>query len=104
MEIRMPSSTDILTFLFSDIEGSTRLWEAEPLRMKDALAWHDAIARHAVEANDGTLVKTTGDGVHAVFADPAGAIGAALAFQQALAVPAADGISLRVRCGLHLGE
>jgi predicted ATPase/class 3 adenylate cyclase len=99
----MSSSTGILTFLFSDIEGSTRLWEADPVRMEAALARHDAIARHAVEGSDGTLVKTLGDGVHAVFADPGRAVGAALAFQQALADPVAEGVTLRVRCGLHLG-
>jgi predicted ATPase/class 3 adenylate cyclase len=99
----MSSPTGILTFLFSDIEGSTRLWEADPVGMEAALARHDAIARHAVEVSDGTLVKTLGDGVHAVFADPVRAIGAALALQQALADPMVEGITLRVRCGLHLG-
>ena len=100
---RMPSSTATLTFLFSDIEGSTRLWEAQPARMEAALARHDAIARHAIHASHGTYVKTTGDGVHAVFDDPARAVDAALAYQQALNDPVAEGITLRVRCGLHLG-
>ena len=94
----------VTTFLFTDIEGSTRLWEEEPERMHDALARHDAIARTSVADHRGTVVKTTGDGVHAVFADPLDALAAALRLQFALADPGATGgIALRVRCGLHAG-
>ena len=94
----------VTTFLFTDIEGSTRLWEREPERMRPALALHDAIARSAVEAHRGTVVKTTGDGIHAVFDDPVDAVEATLQLQQALLDPdATAGIPLRVRCGLHLG-
>jgi len=57
-----------VTFLFTDIEGSTRLWEEQPEAMRTALARHDALVRIAVEAHGGTVVKTTGDGAHAVFA------------------------------------
>ena len=98
------ASSAIRTFVFTDIEGSTRLWEREPERMHDALAQHDAIARTAVEEHRGSVVKMTGDGVHAVFDDPLDAVRAALALQLALADPAATGgIALRVRCGLHAG-
>src|SRR5438477_1086045 len=91
-------------FLFTDIEGSTRLWEHEPDRMRSALAQHNALARAAVEANRGVVVKTTGDGILATFVDPGDALEAALRFQLALASPAATGdIELRVRFGLHLG-
>jgi predicted ATPase/class 3 adenylate cyclase len=94
----------VTTFLFTDIEGSTRLWEQEPERMRSALARHDAIARAAVEAHRGLVVKTTGDGVHAAFDDPLDAVGATLELQQVLADPnATHGIALSVRCGLHLG-
>ena len=94
----------ITTFLFTDIEGSTRLWEEEPLRMREALARHDALARGAVEEHGGRVVKMTGDGVHAAFDDPLAGVRCALALQQALADPAATaGIALRVRCGLHAG-
>ena len=61
-----PSGT--VTFLFTDIEGSTRLWEEHPEAMHEALARHDAIVRDAVEQHDGYVVKTTGDGIHAAFA------------------------------------
>jgi class 3 adenylate cyclase len=46
----------VTTFLFTDIEGSTRLWDQEPERMRDALARHDALARAAIETRQGTLV------------------------------------------------
>ena len=92
------------TVLFTDIEGSTRLWEESPERMRPALARHDAIARTAVEGNRGTVVKMTGDGLYAVFADAVDALVATLQFQLALADPAATaGVPLRVRCGLHAG-
>lgn len=94
----------VTIFLFTDVEGSTRLWETEPQRMRIALAAHDAIARRAVERFRGTVVKTTGDGMHAVFGDALDALGATLELQQALADPLTTaGLALRVRCGLHEG-
>jgi predicted ATPase/class 3 adenylate cyclase len=97
-------TADTATFLFTDIEGSTRLWEREPEAMRLALARHDAVSRRAVQAHRGLLVKSTGDGIHAVFDDAADAVQAVLALQLALAEPApADGLSLRVRAGLHSG-
>ena len=56
-----------VTFLFTDIEGSTRLWEDHPDAMPEALAQHDAILSDAVDSAGGHVVKTTGDGVFAVF-------------------------------------
>jgi len=94
----------VTTFLFTDIEGSTRLWEQEPERMRFALARHDALARKAVEDHGGLVVKTTGDGLHAAFGDPVDGVAATLDLQRALADPAATGgIPLPVRCGLHAG-
>ena len=100
----MQASPGGTTLLFTDIEGSTRLWEQEGARMPGALAGHDALARAAVESNAGTIVKTTGDGIYAAFGDPLDAINATLALQLALGDPSAtNGIAFRVRCGLHLG-
>jgi predicted ATPase/class 3 adenylate cyclase len=97
-------NTDAVTFLFTDIEGSTRLWEQDAERMRTALACHDALARTAVERHGGIVVKTIGDGVHAAFDDACNAVAASVALQQALSNPAAThGIALRVRCGLHAG-
>jgi predicted ATPase/class 3 adenylate cyclase len=98
------ASRGIVTFLFTDIEGSTRLWEREPERMRPALAQHDAIARGLVERHRGVLVKMSGDGVHAAFDDPLDAVTMAIELQRSLADPeATHGVSLLVRCGLHAG-
>ena len=92
------------TFLFTDIEGSTRLWELEPERMGPALAHHNAVARAAVKGNRGRVVKMTGDGIYAVFEDAVDALAATVQLQQGLVdSTATDGIELRVRCGLHSG-
>jgi predicted ATPase/class 3 adenylate cyclase len=94
----------VATILFTDIEGSTRLWDTEPERMRPALARHDALVRGVIEGHRGTVVKLTGDGVYAAFADPLDAVTATLKMQLALADPAAThGVPLRVRCGLHTG-
>jgi predicted ATPase/class 3 adenylate cyclase/Tfp pilus assembly protein PilF len=100
----MQASPGVVTFLFTDIEGSSLLWEREPERMPAALARHDALARAAVEEHRGRVVKMLGDGVHAVFDDPCDAVMAAIAMQRALAGPAAtNGVAFSVRCGLHAG-
>ena len=72
--------------------------------MRSALVRHDAIPRSAVEGNCGVVVKMTGDGTHAAFEDPLDAIRATLQLQQALADPeATGGVTLSVRCGVHMG-
>ncbi|MEP6609718.1 MAG: adenylate/guanylate cyclase domain-containing protein, partial [Burkholderiaceae bacterium] len=93
-----------MTFLFTDIEGSTKLWETEPVRMADALARHDRLCRGSVEAHGGRYVKTTGDGLHAVFGDPSAAVAAVIELQRGMAAIAADcGLPFKIRCGLHTG-
>ena len=99
--------TGTVTFLFTDIEGSTKLWEKYPETMKSALAKHDAILKEAVEANHGQIIKTTGDGVHAVFATAIDAVSASIAAQNMLQtsdVFKTSEVSLRVRMGMHTGE
>ncbi|MCW5635405.1 MAG: tetratricopeptide repeat protein [Rubrivivax sp.] len=114
------AETTFRTFLFTDIEGSTRLWEQEPERMREAVARHDVLSREAVLGEGGRVVKSTGDGLHAVFAEPAQALRAALRLQVSLAgaagargpggesaAPGAPGsgvLALKVRCGVHCGE
>jgi predicted ATPase len=94
----------VTTFLFTDIEGSTRLWEQQPERMRVALAHHDELAKTAVTARRGHVVKSTGDGIHAVFGDPLDAVTAAIDMQLALAQPSdSAGVALRIRCGVHAG-
>jgi predicted ATPase/class 3 adenylate cyclase len=97
--------TGTVTFLFTDLEGSTRLWEQHPAVMKGALARHDEILRGAVEAQGGHVVKTTGDGIHAVFGAAEDAIEAAVAAQRRLGAASWDATGpLRVRMGLHTGS
>jgi predicted ATPase/class 3 adenylate cyclase len=97
-------SGGVTTLLFTDIEGSTRLWEQEAANMSPALALHDALSRMAVERNHGIVVKMTGDGMYAAFDDALDALNASLVLQQSLNDPAAtNGITFRVRYGLHLG-
>ncbi len=99
----LPNGT--VTFLFTDLEGSTRLWEEHPEAMKDSLARHDEILRDAVESNGGYVVKLTGDGVHAAFGTADAAVAAAVAGQVAMAAEEWTKTgSLRVRMGLHTGS
>jgi predicted ATPase/class 3 adenylate cyclase len=96
--------TGTVTFLFTDLAVSTRLWEQEPEAMRAALARHDLILREAVAKHDGQVVKGTGDGIHAVFATADGAVGAAINAHVALgAEPWSVSEPLRVRMGLHTG-
>lgn len=94
MTIEAPSG--VVTFLFTDIEGSTRRWEADPDSMRSALAAHDELLRSTFDAYDGMLFKHTGDGVCAAFSSPAHAVDAAVAAQRALGLP--------VRMGIATGE
>jgi class 3 adenylate cyclase len=92
-----------VTFLFTDLEASTRLWEQHEDAMPDALARHDAIVRAAIESHDGHVVKSTGDGFHAAFANASDAIGAAVAAQLALGAETRLPVPLRARMGIHSG-
>lgn len=99
----LPGGT--VTFLFTDIEGSTQLWEKYPEAMKQALARHDALLRSSITACHGEVIKTTGDGLHAVFASAGDAVVAVVAGQRALqAEPWPETGPLRVRMALHTGE
>jgi predicted ATPase/class 3 adenylate cyclase len=98
----LPSGT--VTFLFTDIQGSTRLWEEHPSAMQRALARHDEILSRTIAAHGGRVVKTTGDGVHAVFETAVAGALAALDAQLALVTEPWDvSAPLRVRMGLHTG-
>ena len=88
--------TGIVTFLFTDIEGSTGRWKAQSAEMGVALAKHDDALRSAIEAHGGWLFKHTGDGVIAAFASPTGAALAAMDAQRSLELP--------VRMGIATGE
>ena len=98
----MPSGD--VTLLFTDIEGSTRLWETEPEAMRVALARHDQLLRSAIGGASGYVFKTVGDAFCASFGKAADALKAALVAQQVLAAEAwPEGLTLRVRMALHTG-
>jgi class 3 adenylate cyclase len=99
--------TGAVTFLFSDIEESTPLWDRHRAAMRPALAEHDRILQTAVTANGGVIVKTTGDGAMAAFASPSAALSATLDAQHALLDEPWSTIApdkIRARMGLHTGE
>ena len=94
-----------MTFLFTEVEGSTRLWEESPDVMQHAMPRHDELLRDAVESHDGFIVKNTGDGFHAVFATAHDAVTAAVAAQPALLADEWNiAETVRVRMGIHTGE
>lgn len=98
-----PSGT--VTFLFTDIEESTRAWEVDPAAMAAALARHDAILRQGIAEHGGYVFSTAGDGLAAAFSRARDAVSAAKAIQERLGSelwPAEAPI--RVRMGLHTGE
>ncbi|MDQ5851226.1 MAG: adenylate/guanylate cyclase domain-containing protein, partial [Chloroflexota bacterium] len=97
--------TGTITFLFTDIEGSTTRWEHHAEAMREALARHDAILRQAIEAHGGVVWKTVGDAFYAAFTRPQDALFAAVAAQRALFATDWGQIGpLRVRMALHTGE
>ena len=99
--------TGTVTFLFTDIENSTPLWEQHPEAMKSALAKHDAILKEVVESNNGQIIKSTGDGIHAVFSTAVDAVNASVKAQQRIQnseIPKTSEFSLQVRMGIHTGE
>jgi predicted ATPase/class 3 adenylate cyclase len=101
-EATLPRGT--VTFLFTDIEGSTQLWQQHPQAMPGALARHDAILRTSIHAHGGVVFKTVGDGVCAAFARAPSALAAALEAQRALQAEVwGSSGPLRVRVALHTG-
>ncbi|MEZ4564134.1 MAG: tetratricopeptide repeat protein [Thermomicrobiales bacterium] len=94
-----------VTFLVTDIEGSTRLWERDTEVMWRAVERHNAILSEAIRRRQGSHFKTIGDAYQAAFADPAQAIAAVVDAQRALAAePWPETGPIRVRMALHLGE
>ena len=101
----LPSGT--ITYLFTDVQGSTPLWQQHPDEMRSVMARHDSLIMSTVEANGGTVVRPRGEGdsIFAVFLRASDAVGAACKAQQLLFQETwpAD-IAIRVRMALHTGE
>jgi predicted ATPase/class 3 adenylate cyclase len=99
----IPSGT--VTFLFTDIEGSTQLWESAQDAMQSALEQHDRLLRASIDAHGGYVFATGGDGFGVAFARAGDALAAAWAMQQALGDASwPQGAALRARMGMHTGE
>src|SRR6266550_4697209 len=101
--VNLPTGT--VTFLFTDIEGSTKRWESDPAAMRAAFSREEAILRQAIGANGGYAYKMIGDAFQAAFPTAPQALQAALDAQLALHSeewPAEAG-ELRVRMALHTG-
>ena len=97
--------TGTVTFLFTDVEGSTRLWEQHPVGMPEAMRLHDAVVGESIEVAGGSVFTTAGDQFCAAFSAPGDALRAALSAQRALRAaewPATG--ALKVRMALHSGN
>lgn len=104
-EARWPAGT--VTFLFTDIEGSSALWETHPEKMRTAMQRHDVLAAQIVASHGGIIVKHRGEGdsLFVVFARASSAVEAAAALQFAFHTESwPEPVRLRVRMGLHSGE
>src|SRR5215217_794184 len=94
-----------ITFLFTDVEGSTRRWERDRPAMGEALARHDDLLRAVIEGHGGRVFKTVGDAFCAAFPTAVDALATAVAAQRALASERwGEAGPLRVRMALHTGE
>lgn len=101
-EPHIPSGA--VTFLFTDIQDSTTLWEQFPYEMKSSLARHDAIVRQGIEAYGGYIFKTAGDMFCAAFSSAADALSAGLSAQRTLSTEHwTTPMPLRVRMAIHTG-
>ena len=97
--------TGTVTFLFTDIQGSTRLWERDAQRMQSALARHDEILMDVIVAHDGYVFKMVGDACCAAFSSAPKALEAALWAQRAISrEPWDEECTIRVRIALNTGE
>ena len=95
----------IISFLFTDVEGSSRLWEADAVATAESLELHDKLVRRIIEASGGYIFGWAGDHFRAAFEDAQAAVDAAVAIQDELDhTNWRDGPSLRVRIGLHRGR
>src|SRR5690242_8324450 len=100
--IALPSGT--VTFLFTDVEGSTRRWERHPTAMPALLERRNGLLRVAIEQSNGRVFRTAGDAICAVFATASDAVASAAAAQRGLAAESWDAREpIRVRMALHAG-
>ncbi|MGD2077298.1 MAG: adenylate/guanylate cyclase domain-containing protein, partial [Chloroflexota bacterium] len=97
------SPSGVVTFLFTDIEGSTRLWEQHPEAMGAALRQHDMLLRKVIEDNNGRVFKTMGDAFYAVFNEPSHALSAAHQAQTSMLAQDWGKTPIRIRIAIYTG-
>ena len=102
MSSNFPSGT--VTFLFTDIEDSTRLWEQHPQEMLVAQARHNQILREAIQSNHGYIFQVIGDAFCAAFHTAGDAVRAAVKAQLDLHAEKWEGAPIKVRMGIHTGK
>jgi class 3 adenylate cyclase len=105
--VRAPLPEGVVTFLLTDVEGSSRLWERDAEAMRAAVSLHDEVVERAVAASGGVrpLEQGEGDSVVVAFGQASGAVACALELQRGLhAAEWPEGCELRVRVALHSGE
>src|SRR3954471_4112099 len=103
MTTQPPSGT--VTFLLTDLEGSTRMWEQDPIAMKAAMVRHDEILEKTIAANRGLVFSRMGDGMAAAFATAGDAVASAIGIKDALASEDwRTAGPLEARIGLHTAE
>ena len=95
--------TGVISFLFTDVEGSTRLWESDPDGMAASLAKHDQIMRSVIDANRGHVFSTGGDAFAVAFGSVGAAIAAATTIQLQLLGADWPGPPIKIRMGIHTG-
>lgn len=100
---RRRRSSEVVTFLFTDVEGSTRLWEEDPAAMHTALTRHDEILRTVIDAHGGHVFSKAGDSFAAVFPSAQQAAASALEAQLAVAAASWGTVPIRLRMALHTG-
>src|SRR5690349_9130223 len=81
----MAGSSGVVTFLFTDVEGSTRLWQEDEVAMRSGLSRHDQLLRQVIAEHEGRVFSAMGDGMAAAFGSASAALAAAMAAQQSLA-------------------
>ena len=105
IQVQHPVPTGIVTFLFTDVEGSTRLWAADANKTAVSIEIHDSIIKQAILDRGGVVFGWAGDHFRGAFEDPRAAVAAAMAAQAALAeADWVGGPALKVRMGLHRGR
>jgi class 3 adenylate cyclase len=104
LSVPVARPTGTVTFLFTDIEGSSQRWDADAAATEALMAAHDKLVRRVVDGHDGYVFATGGDGYGVAFQRASAAVAAAVELQESFNTEEWASGGLRVRMGLHTGE